>query len=301
VIHHVLAEAAPRERLDRAVAAAFPLWLPSRAAAKAACKRGEVLVEGAPAEPSRFVAGGDTLTLCPRADDPHRVYPAVLTVLHEDDAIAVVLKPPGLPVSGNRHRTLAHALAANLAPSPRPDALPRPQPAHRLDAPTSGLVLVGKTASALAALGRAFVERRVDKRYRALVVGYLAGEGRVDAPIDGAEAQTEYLALAHTRALRTEWITELELRPLTGRTHQLRRHLAGLGHAIMGDRPYGDPRTTLRGQGLFLAATALSLAHPDDGARLSVAIEPPAKFRSLVAREARRWRRVAASGADQPA
>lgn len=283
---------APRERLDRVALALFPLWLPSRAAAKAACKRGEVLVDGAPAEPSRFVAAGDTIALRPRADSPHRAYPTVLEVAHEDDAVAVVVKPPGLPVSGNRHRTLARALAANLTPSPRPDALPSPHPAHRLDASTSGLVAVGKTATAIAALNAAFAARAVDKRYRAVVVGRLEGQGVIDAPIDGADARTEYSALAHSRSVRTDWITEVELRPITGRTHQLRRHLADLGHAISGDRLYGAPHTTLRGQGLFLAAVALTLPHPDDGAALTVAIDPPPKFAALVAREARRWQRL---------
>lgn len=282
---------APRDRLDRVAAAAFPDHLPSRAAAKNACERGEVEVDGARTEPSRFVLPGQTLALRPRRDATPSRFVQPLEVVWEDDVAAVVVKPPGLITSGGRPRTLAAALPANLRPSPRLDALPAPLPAHRLDAPTSGLVVVGKTASALAALNAAFAERRVDKRYAAVVVGRLEGEGLLDAPLDGLACETAWRALDHGRAVRTDWLTLVEAQPRTGRTHQIRRHLASLGHAVVGDGRYGERHTTLRGLGLFLAAVGLRLPHPEAG-EIAATVAPPAKFEALLRREARRWARL---------
>jgi 23S rRNA-/tRNA-specific pseudouridylate synthase len=131
----------------------------------------------------------------------------------------------------------------------------------------------------------------VVKEYVALVVGRLDGEGEVTAPIDGRAARTAWVALAQTPALRSGWITTVALRPHTGRTHQLRRHLAGLGHPVLGDRVYGAEGTTLLGKGLFLAAVALTLPHPDTAAQVTARMPVPAKFQSFRAREARRWRR----------
>lgn len=280
------------DRLDRVVAALFPGMLPSRTAAKAACKRGDVLVDGAPAEPSRFVSAGQQLTLLPHSGPLPAPFPLELEVAYEDEAIAVVVKPPGLPVSGNQHRTLRHALTANLTTSPRMDALRLPEPAHRLDAATSGLVAVGKTASGLAALNAAFASRSVAKRYRAVVVGRLEGEGTVDVPLGGRPCETRYAAVQHGAAVRCEWLTVVDLWPVTGRTHQLRRHLAGLGHAVVGDRIYGARGTTLRGLGLFLAAVELMLPHPDDGRPIRVEIPPPPKHAALLRRETRRVQRL---------
>lgn len=282
----------PPDRLDRVVAALFPERLPSRAAAKNACKRGEVLVDGAPAEPSRMVSGGQEIQLLPRSGPLPAIWEEPLEVAWEDDAIAVVVKPAGVLVSGNQHQTLVHALPANLSPSPRPDALPRPQPAHRIDIATSGLVAVGKTASALAALNRAFAERQVKKRYRAVVNGRLEGDGIIAEPIADRPAETRYAVVAHGPSVRCGWSTVVDLWPVTGRTHQLRRHLAGLGHAIVGDTLYGERETTLRGQGLFLAAVELTLPHPDDGRSVRVEIPPPPKHASLLKREARRCERL---------
>ncbi|TNF24281.1 MAG: RluA family pseudouridine synthase [Deltaproteobacteria bacterium] len=290
-----VAPPAPPERLDRVVAALFSEQLPSRAAAKSACKRGEVWVDGAPAEPSRLVSGGEEIALQPRSGPLPAIWDEPLEVVYEDDAIAVVVKPPGVLVSGNQHQTLVHALPANLKPSARPDALPRPQPAHRLDLATSGLVAVGKTASALAALNAAFAERRVHKRYRAVVNGRLEGAGTLSEPLDGRPCETRYAAVEHGPSVRCGWTTVVDLWPLTGRTHQLRRHLAGIGHAIAGDRLYGERRTTLRGQGLFLAAVELTLPHPDDGREITVEIPPPAKHAALLRREARRCARLGLS------
>jgi tRNA pseudouridine65 synthase/23S rRNA pseudouridine1911/1915/1917 synthase len=226
----------------------------------------------------------------------NRTLPPVLDLpLHlysEDDHIAVVGKPPGIAVSGNTARTVERALRGNVRVSPQVDALPWPRPVHRLDAPTGGLLLVAKTATAMVSLGRQFQQRRVQKRYLALVTGRLDGDGTVRSPVEGRPAETAYRALSHTRSLRTEWLTTVEARPATGRTHQIRRHLAELGHPVVGDRQYGAEGSVLRSKGLFLWAVELRFEHPVTGATVVVSTDPPPKFSTYPEREERRWHRV---------
>jgi RluA family pseudouridine synthase len=214
-----------------------------------------------------------------------------LEVVFEDDVMAIVEKPPGIPVNGNRHRTLEHALPPFLAQSLHPDALRIPRPAHRLDGPTGGLVVVAKTASALAGLSEAFHKRTVQKRYEALVVGRLDGSGRVTEPIDGRDADTTWEALERARTFKPDWVTWVSLSPHTGRTHQLRRHMAHLGTPVLGDKQYAREGLLYRGKGLFLWAVSLSLPHPLTGERVEVQIDAPSKYRSFMARSQRRWER----------
>jgi len=278
----------PLPRLDRYLAQELN-WFPSRAAARKAVKRGEVLLDGGEVEGSRFLKEGMELALLAPSRSPPKVYERSLGVLFENQHCAAVIKPPGLPTSGNKHRTLEHTLPANLAPSSASDALPWPHPVHRLDVRTGGIVLCAKTASAHVFLGRQFEERSIEKRYRAIVVGRLEGEGTVKLPIEGREALSRYRALPPVRALKTEWVTPIDLWPSTGRTHQLRIHTAHLGHPILGDDLYGQGFPILRGKGLYLWAVALSFAPPPSGDRIALETPPPPRFSSFLAREARRW------------
>lgn len=282
-------------RLDVVTMTLFDAF-PTRSSARKACRRGEIRVDGEPREGAWWVEPGQLVERLEPEVHRHRVFPLPLEVLVDDPYLAVVVKPPGFRVNGNRHRTIEHALPANLLRSDQPDALAAPRPVHRLDAPTGGLLVCAKTATALAELGRAFQERRVHKRYRAICIGRLEGEGRVEVPVEGRAAASRYVPVLHHHALRTTWLTTVDLFPETGRTHQLRRHLASLGHPILGDTEYGLPGKTLRGKGLFLWAVELGLDHPITGERLQVETPEPAKFQSLRAREERRWQRWHGSG-----
>lgn len=288
--HEVPAGVAPT-RLDRYAAGAFAVLASVKGAHKLA-RRGGLRVDGHAAEPSRLVRPGDVIELVETALPRPKVFERTLTLVFEDDAHAVVLKPPGLPTSGNAHRTLEHALPHNLAPSSAPDALAWPRPMHRLDRRTGGLLLVAKTAAAAVDLGRQFEARRIDKHYRALAVGRLDGEGVVDDPVEGREAVTGYRALDHVRSLHSGWLTTVALHPRTGRTHQLRRHLAGLGHPVLGDDLYGIEGQILRGSGLFLWALRLGWHDPRTGRRREAALDEPRKFETTRRREQRRWDRV---------
>lgn len=270
-------------RIDRA--AMLALDLASRNRARKAIKAERLLVDGEAIETSRIASPGLTLTLL-APDAPPPALEKDLAIVWSDEHLAAVDKPAGLVTSGHHDRTLARALPWNLPPSDASDALPYARPVHRLDARTRGLVLVARTHRALVELGRTFQERRIRKRYRALVGARIPGEGVVDEPVSGREARSRWRAVNHSRSLVTDWVTTLDLWPETGRTHQLRVHCAALGAPILGDRRYGS---RLRGQGLFLAAVQLDLPHPVTREPLCITLDEPYKFGAFRDREARRW------------
>jgi len=261
----------------------------SKSAARKACKRGEVLLNGEEARGAVFVKTGDWISRREATGALPKVFPLDLSVVYEDRHMAVVLKPPGFRVNGNIHRTVEHALPHNLTLSDAPDALRQFRPVHRLDAPTGGLLVCAKSARALMSLGRIFQERRVRKTYVAVLIGRLEGDGLVSLPIDGRDASSSYRVIEHCRSLRTQWTTTVELQPHTGRTHQLRKHMSSLGHPVLGDALYGRPGSILRGKGLFLWAVGLQLPHPISGESMDLVTPQPPKFEQFRRRERRRW------------
>ena len=283
-------EGAQPERLDRVVQEVFAAF-PTRASARKACERGEIAVSGLLSESSRWVQPGDEVLWIEGERKVQRTVQQRVEILYEDDWMAVVNKPSGMPTSGYWARTLERTLPSNLRPCELPDAMPVPRPVHRLDSATSGLVIVAKTRAAHASLGQAFEGRQVRKQYRAIVIGKLEGEGLIETPIEGREARSRYAAVLHSRALRTGFITTLDLFPETGRTHQLRVHLASLGHPILGDTSYGAPGRTLYGKGLFLAAVRLVFRHPISEQEIEITLAEPPKFSSFREREERRYAR----------
>lgn len=266
--------------------------LPSRKGVKKAIERGRILLNGEPVETGRYVQPGDEITLVEKPAEAHKTYRLDLEVIYEDDHMAVVFKPAGIPVSGNRFKTVAQALPHNLKPSPCPDSLRIPLPVHRLDAPTTGLLVVAKTGSAMVELGRKFAAREVRKRYCAVVFGALSLSREIDSPIGGKPAQSICRPLRTVPSLRYGNLTLVELEPLTGRTHQLRIHMAEAGHPIAGDAQYGSDANVLKGKGLLLSAVRLTLGHPIFPEReIDVQTALPQKFTSLLEREERRWKK----------
>lgn len=248
-------------------------------------------MNGKPAQSGDWVQPGQLLELMDLQQRPPKEYHLPLDVVFEDEFLAVINKPPGLEVSGNKFKTVENALSCSLKPSTQPDALPWPRPVHRLDYSTSGLLLAAKTASAQVFLGRQFEERTVHKRYCAIVMGKLESSGTLNDPINDLPAQSEYSAGESVPSLRSGHVTQVDLFPVTGRTHQLRIHMANLGHPIVGDQKYGEEGNTLRNKGLFLAAVELTFPHPATGENTTVSIEVPPKFASLMNREKERWQK----------
>ncbi len=234
------------QRLDRFIRSQIPRL--SRTRAQEIVKACAYRADGTRRRPSERVRAGEIVMLVrPRFEEPET--PQSFEIVYEDEAILAVDKPPGLPMhpTATYHRnTLTYLLRERYGDPP-------PHIAHRLDRETSGVVVCGKTPTAERALKQAFENRRVHKTYLAIVRGAVADdEGRIDRPM--ASAREGLHVLMEVRAeddgglpARTRWRvlgragghTLLELEPETGRQHQLRVHLAHIGHPIVGDKLYG--------------------------------------------------------------
>ena len=280
--HHTL-------RLSDYAIGIFP-QIPTRKGIKKAIKRGQVLVNDKIGQTGTWVKSGDTLTLLELDPTPAKIYELTLPVLYEDDQLAVVNKPAGLLVSGNQFKTLQNALPYNLQRSRAVDAFNVPRPVHRLDRATSGLLLIAKTRSANQYLQNQFANRTVEKIYRAIVIGKLAEEkGHIFQPVEGKVAKTIYEVEQVVPSLKTGYLSLIKLMPHTGRTHQLRLHLAGLGHPILGDKLYHGTAPLLKGKGLFLCAVGMCFRHPVTQKSLEFRIDLPPKFSYRLAQEKRRY------------
>ncbi|MDX1628699.1 MAG: RluA family pseudouridine synthase [Fulvivirga sp.] len=203
-------------------------------------------------------------------------YQLDLEVFYEDNYLAVVHKPAGMITSGNQFKTLANALNYNLYPSEAPDRYTTPRPVHRLDRATSGLVVIAKTRKTGQLLGQMLEERKIEKTYMSVVLGFVEKPGKINIPIDKKPAITHFQPISSKKQL----YTLLKLSPLTGRTHQLRIHCAAHGFPIVGDQLYG--RAGGPSKGLFLSATALKFKHPILNKPVEVSTDVPKKFKKLM-------------------
>ncbi|TAL35738.1 MAG: RluA family pseudouridine synthase [Spirochaetes bacterium] len=263
--------------------------IPSRKGIKNAIKRGDIRIDGNESGTGAWIQPGQRIELVESDTIISRIYRFPLDVVHEDDHLAVINKPAGIAVNGNRFKSVENALPGNLKPSAAAGALRRPRPVHRLDASTGGLLLIAKTSRALVALGHQFEKREITKRYRAIVMGRTPERGSIDRLLEGREALTEYCTLSRVPSLRNEWLSLLDLVPHTGRTHQLRIHMADEGFPILGDALYGTAGNVLRSKGLFLWSVEVSFTHPASGLPVVVKIDEPVKFDAVLERERRRW------------
>jgi 23S rRNA pseudouridine1911/1915/1917 synthase len=300
----VLPECPEGQRLDLALAAALPQFSRSRLANWV--KTGAVTVDGATARPRDAVYGGETVVVHAQALPTTEVQAEsiALKVMLRDPQFFVIDKPAGLvvhPGAGNRSHTLQNGL---LALDPKLAAIPRAGIVHRIDKDTSGLLVVARTLEAHKVLTDALREHEVQREYVALCVGALTGGGTVDKPIgrhrtdrlrmtvraDGRDAVTHY-RLDERFAGHSLLRVTLE----TGRTHQIRVHMAHIGHPLVGDPLYGgrrqltagtkeEQRKVLKGfKRQALHAAKLGFAHPVTGKQVTVESKLPEDFSSLLA------------------
>ena len=291
------------QRFDQAAAALFEEF--SRSRLKIWIESGELTLEGCAAAPKTRVGGGEAIRLDAEAPAvvPVAPEPISLTIVHEDEDLLVIDKPAGLvvhPGAGNPAGTLQNGL---LAHDPSLAAVPRAGIVHRLDKDTTGLLVVAKTLTAHQALVAALERREIHRTYEAVCQGVMTGGGEVDAPIGrhprervrmavnerGRPAVTRYRLIERFRA-HTHVRVELE----TGRTHQIRVHMAHIRHPLVGDPLYGGRPRLPKSPSVALVAALrefkrqalharrLALAHPVNGVALELESPLPADMRALV-------------------
>lgn len=292
------------QRLDKVLAELFPDFSRSRLAAW--IKSGEVLIDGRAARPRDAVSGGERIELRARLEVATQSEPQAiaLDVLYEDDDLFVIDKRVGLvvhPGAGNPSGTLVNAL---LHRDPALATLPRAGIVHRLDKETSGALIVARSLRAHTALVAQLAAREIHRQYEAVLNGVLVAGGTIDAPLDrhpadrlkravvedGKPAVTHYRVRERFRAH-----THVECLLETGRTHQIRVHMAHVRHPLVGDPLYGgslrlpkaatpELQATLRGfRRQALHAEKIEFAHPVSGETVSVRAPRPADLDALIA------------------
>ncbi|MEM7270677.1 MAG: RluA family pseudouridine synthase, partial [Pseudomonadota bacterium] len=279
------------------------------------CRKGEVRVEGGRVKPATRVSPGQSIRVPPLPETPAPLVETSPTVsdadaemirsavIYKDDHVIALNKPPGLATQGGTGQTRHLVMLAEALKFDRTDA---PRVVHRLDRDTSGVILLARTGAAATALSKAFQSRDSRKLYWAAVAGaprprtatirfgLVKAGGRGSEKMrcvhpnevettDGAKRATTDYAVIENTGQRAAWVA---LRPITGRTHQLRAHMAEIGHPIVGDGKYGSNSQTNEGEGwgaqlgggisrkLHLHARAISLAHPADPARMLTVTAP---------------------------
>ena len=265
----------------------------SRSRLQSWIRDGRVRVNGDQAKASASLRGGERIEVSPAEPAPLQAAPEDLPVevLYEDPAVLAINKPAGLVVhagAGTHSGTLVNRLVHRFGSLSQVGGEQRPGIVHRLDRGTSGVILVARTDAAHRALAAQFAERSVEKVYLALVHGRVRPDsGRIEKPIARdpvrrtrmtARLATGRRALTEFRVLRRfDAFTYLEVRIGTGRTHQIRVHLASIGHPVAGDRLYGAPRVSGE-ERIFLHAHRIGFVSPATGNRVHVEAPLPAEL-----------------------
>lgn len=253
----------------------------SRKAFKNTIKKGLVHINGSIGFTADFIYGGEEITVYESEIQP--IKPSIelkIEVLYEDDYLAIVNKPAGIVVSGNKKWTLENALPGNLTLSSQSDAI-APEPIHRLDYPTSGVLLIGKTRSIIISLNKLFEERNIQKIYYAICIGEMNDQGLIEIDVDEKASRSEYKVLERVNSTKYSCLNLVELKPHTGRRHQLRKHLSAIGNPVLGDLLYGKEGLILKGKGLYLHALSLGFEHPITKVEIRIEAPLPKKYRKI--------------------
>ncbi|MFC2400595.1 MAG: RluA family pseudouridine synthase [Streptococcus sobrinus] len=280
-------------RLDKALADLTNL---SRSQANLAIKEGTVLVNGRTQKAKYNVKTGDIISYEEPKEEvlDYLAEDIPLDIIYEDQNVAVINKPQGMvvhPSAGHSSGTLVNALLYHIKDLSTINGIVRPGIVHRIDMDTSGLLMIAKNDQAHQALASELKDKKSLRKYLAIVHGNLPNDrGVIEAPIGRSEKDRKKQAVTakgkpavtHFKVLeRFGSYTLVELRLETGRTHQIRVHMAYIGHPLAGDPLYG-PRKTLKGRGQFLHAQTLGFTHPRTGKLVEFSVQPPAIFQETL-------------------
>lgn len=284
-------------RLDKYLSEVFPEH--SRSFFQNCIENGQVLVDGRPARAKEKPREGSVITFF--AEEPRELEAKPedipLDIVYEDGDIAVINKPKGMvvhPAPGNETGTLVNALLFHMKDLSGINGVLRPGIVHRLDKDTTGLLVIAKNDAAHISLAEQIREKTARREYTALVFGgFREEEGRVDAPIARHKTDRKRMAVVpggreavtlFQVAARYEKYTLLHLRLTTGRTHQIRVHMAYIGHPVAGDAVYTKQKFPYPTQGQMLHAHRLTLTHPRTGERMTFEAPLPAYFREILSK-----------------
>jgi len=254
----------------------------TKSALKKALKKKCILVNGEVATTATFIKVGDTIKVfIPDTPEPRKILTLKLNILFEDEHLAAIHKPAGILVSGNSFKTIANGLVQNIKKSKLSDAT-HPQPVHRLDYATTGILLIGKTSRSIRALNKMFELKKIEKTYYAITIGEMDVAGQITLNIEGKESKTVYTRIATVPSGKFGKLNLVLLQPKTGRRHQLRRHMSQHGHPILGDKDYGIEGSILKGKGMYLHAYSLKFIHPFTNKELHLTDELPERFKKII-------------------
>ncbi len=277
---HIVLDLENKVRLSDYVHIAFP-HLISKKAGQKCLKKGNIYLNSLIGNSYDWVENNATITL----NEPVVIPPKSnikFDVVYEDEYMAIIDKPAGINVSGNR-KAISHFLNVNLQPSNAFDVLPRFTAVHRLDRDTKGLLIIAKSKRSQLNLQSQFESRTIQKIYHAIVIGHpLEPTGTIDNEINGKPATTKYKVLYQTDSCLFGALSYLELNILTGRKHQIRIHLSSKGLPILGDKLYNNHKPIGIGKGMFLFADQVTLNHPISGDKLSFSIPAPPKVKRVL-------------------
>jgi 23S rRNA pseudouridine955/2504/2580 synthase len=239
-----------------------------------------VVVNGFPAAPGTLLRVSDTVGLKETGRIRGLLADArrCADILYEDDYLVAFNKPAGLPVHHSAehggHNLVEHGQQALAVRGVQVKLYP----VNRLDKDTSGIAVMAKSSAKAGAFGKLFQEGLVEKRYLTVVAGRMAGSGIIDIALDDKESRSEFRSLFAGKG-----VTILSVTPITGRSHQIRRHMAALGHPVMGDKRYGGkPAGGMKGHALH--SYRLAFRHPFTGTELWVFAPPPETFAAYLSR-----------------
>jgi len=277
----------------------------SRAGIKRLIDQGQILLNDKPAKAHRKIKDSDAiicLTLSdPKEEEEKKIFSPQpqdipLNIVYEDKNLIIVDKPAGMvvhPACGNMDGTLVNALLHHVKGEPRPEEeLSRAGLVHRIDKEVSGILVIAKDTESLRFLAKQFEKRTIDRRYQALVKGVIRNDfGLIDLPIGRSRTDRKKMQVRrdNAREARTKYkvlkrykdITHLEIKLMTGRTHQIRVHLSYLGHPILGDTKYGGGSELIKGR-IALHAASLSFTHPVTGEKMTFKSNLPEEMRNIM-------------------